>query len=127
MDEAIRILIKLSKYSLFLLSSLLITLGACASLPEPPAEITRLEWSEILIVPARFAPESNFEAFAIGNIKGAAKGATIGALVGTAHIAAFAALGGPFAPIIAPYLAYGCLTGIFHFWIKGVDDEIEKG
>jgi hypothetical protein len=66
--------------------------------------MNRMDLDSVVIAPARFTPKSNFEAFSIGKIKGGAKGATIGAGLGVAHVAAFAALGGPLAVILAPYL-----------------------
>jgi hypothetical protein len=84
---------------------LLIAVISCAVLPKPPAETSRGEWGSVVITPARFTPASNFEAFAIGKTKGAAKGATMGAGLGVAGTAALAVTGGPLAVVIAPYLA----------------------
>ena len=89
---------------LLCLCFLLSTVTACAVLPKPPTETSRKEWGSVVIAPARFAPSSNFEAFAIGKRKGAAKGAAIGAGMGGAGFAVFAA-GGAFASVIAPYVA----------------------
>jgi hypothetical protein len=78
---------------------------ACAVIPKPPAETSRGEWGSVVIAQARFTPATNFETFAVGKTKGAAKGAIMGAGLGVAGTAAFAVAGGPLAAVIAPYLA----------------------
>ena len=74
-------------------------------LPKPPAETSREDWGLVVIVPARFTPATNFEAFAVGKTMGVAKNAAVGAGMGSAGAVAFAAASGPLAVFIAPYLA----------------------
>ena len=84
-----------------LLSSLL---AGCAELPAPPSDTTRAEWGNLVVVPARFTPQSNIRSFAVGKGEGAAKGAATGSAAGAIGTMIFAT-GGAAEMFIAPYLA----------------------
>ena len=86
-------------------------LSGCADLPVPPAEPVRSGWGTLVIVPAQYPPKSNILSFAVGKGAGAAKGAAAGTAVGLAGAGMFAA-GGPFAVVLAPYLAVAMATGM---------------
>ena len=99
-------------FRLFWLCFLLSSVTSCALLPKPPTETSRGEWESVVIAPARFTPATNFEAFAVGKTKGAAKGAAVGAGLGVAGTAAFAVAGGPLTVFIAPYLAVAMVPSL---------------
>jgi len=79
-------------------------LTGCANLPAPPSEPARAEWGRVVVVPARYPPQSNIRIFAVGKGAGAGKGAVAGSATGVAGTGAFAAAGALEA-VIAPYLA----------------------
>ena len=103
-----------ANYSLRGLYTLLLCgiLAGCATLPAPPSEQTKQDWGELVIVPARFPPQSNIRSFAVGKGAGAAKGAAIGSTAGVAAAGVFAVAGGPLAVVLAPYLAVATATGV---------------
>ena len=96
----------LQKVLLVILHSLLLVsvLAGCADLPAPPAESVRADWGNLVVAPARFAPQSNIRSFAVGKGEGAAKGAAIGSATGAVTTLAFAATG-TLEAIVAPYVA----------------------
>lgn len=102
------------KYALRGLSILLPygILAGCASLPAIPSEQTREDWGVLVVAPATFSPQSNIRSFAIGKGAGAAKGAAFGSAAGVAAAGVFAVTGGPFAIVLAPYLAVVTATGM---------------
>jgi hypothetical protein len=79
-------------------------LAGCADMPAPPAEQMREEWGNLVVAPARFAPQSNIRSFAVGKGEGAAKGAAVGSAAGAVSTLALATTGAMEA-IVAPYLA----------------------
>ena len=87
-------------------------LASCASLPATPSEPARENWGALVVAPARFPPQSNIRSFAVGKGAGAAKGAALGSAAGVAAAGAFAVTGGPFAVVLAPYLAVAMATGL---------------
>ncbi len=83
---------------------LLSILVGCADLSPPPAESVREEWGNLVVAPARFAPQSNIRNFAVGKDEGVTKGAAAGSAAGAVTTLAFAATD-TLEAIIAPYLA----------------------
>ena len=102
------------KYALRELRTLLLCgiLAGCATLPAIPSEQTREDWGALVVAPARFSPQSNIRSFAVGKGAGAAKGAALGSAAGVAAAGVFAVTGGPFAVVLAPYLAVVTATGM---------------
>jgi hypothetical protein len=102
------------KFALRELRTLLlcVILAGCASLPAISSEQTREDWGALIVAPARFSPHSNIRSFAIGKGAGAIKGAALGSAAGVATAGVFAVTGGPYAVVLAPYLAVVSATGM---------------
>jgi hypothetical protein len=102
------------KFALRELRTLLlcVILAGCASLPAISSEQTREDWGALVVAPARFSPHSNIRSFAIGKGAGAIKGAALGSAAGVATAGVFAVTGGPYAVVLAPYLAVVSATGM---------------
>lgn len=87
-------------------------LAGCASLRAIPSEQNREDWGALVVAPARFSPQSNIRSFAVGKGAGAEKGAALGSAAGVGAAGVFAVTGGPFAVVLAPYLAVVSATGM---------------
>lgn len=115
--------VRLKSFPCGYLLFLMIHAGCAQKLTVPPADATIPQFGEVAIVPARFAPDYNFDTFAIGLFERAGEDIVEGALGGLSGSLFLAGLD-PIAILLLPvFVTGGAVVGGVHGVMNSVPDE----